>query len=138
MQLTVTDPTNPFTEVSVNGTDTVPLEGMVTLPAEIVKMGVEVGTPARQRVGANAERTTKYDSTLFLVITETSSAQVERNARESYPHSTGYLVLVRRTGVEHAWVTPIVDLQATKLRMAKLWTQDKRTATAQPSASYQR
>jgi hypothetical protein len=72
-----TDPTNPFTEVSVNGMDTMPLDGIVTLPAEMVKLGAGAGTDAAQRLDASAAAPTRHINTLFLIIRETSSASVE-------------------------------------------------------------
>jgi hypothetical protein len=56
--------------------DTMPLKGMATLVAEIVKLGagVAAGTCAAHRPQASPEKTTKHVSVLFLVITETSSA----------------------------------------------------------------
>jgi hypothetical protein len=79
-----TDPTNPLTEVSVNGMDTTPLEGMVTLLVEIVKLGAGAGTDAAQRLDASAGTPIRQISTLFLVITETSLGVLARIVGESY------------------------------------------------------
>jgi hypothetical protein len=68
----MSNPVNPLTEVKVNGMDTVPLEGMVTLVAEIVKLGVGADGCASQRLEESARRTARQVRTLFLVITETS------------------------------------------------------------------
>lgn len=46
VHVTPTDPANPLTEVRVNGMDPSPLEGMVILLAEIVKLGVAAGACA--------------------------------------------------------------------------------------------
>jgi hypothetical protein len=62
-----TDPTNPSDDVSVNGSATIPLAGIVTLLAEIVKIGM-AGTPAAPAVETIAESITSKRSALSLIM----------------------------------------------------------------------
>ena len=80
-QKTETDPTNPLTDVSVNGIATMPLEGIVTFVAEMVKLGA--GVWAEQKPAPSNSRPAANDRALLVLITETSSRSIEGKIRES-------------------------------------------------------
>jgi hypothetical protein len=68
VHVTPTDPANPLTEVRVNGMDPSPLEGMVILLAEIVKLGVAAGACALAAPKPSVRSDIRTVRAVFLLI----------------------------------------------------------------------
>ena len=70
LQLTTIVPAQPFTEVSVNAMEPVPLMGIVTLLAVTVKLGVAPCAHAAEDPKTNAREAVRRTSPLRLCMTK--------------------------------------------------------------------